>query len=447
MDLRTALDQLGQRRYAELLQAAPQGTDRPAWTIALAGAALAGSGQIRSGLDQLRQALTQPLTPLTQAEVLMIAGGVLLQEGHPELARGWYEQAAALDPGNPQVRRGLEGCRMPGYLAPEVFSPAQGKTLLRHPPREASRYIYTIDIVGTCNLRCPSCPVGNMELNGRPRGFMPYAMFEAILDKIVAESPHRNPQIWLFNWGEPLLHPDLPAIVRAVGARGLESYLSSNLNVRKGLSALIAANPTDLKISLSGASEQTYSIGHERGKFAVVESNMRLLRELLDRHGSTTHVWVGHHLYRHNRHEIGAMAELCAELGFEHRPVTAFYQPLEALVEIAEGRTPDRPILAQMIEHPVRYIERFAQVRDERFDCELRFNQTVINFDGTVALCCSVYTNANQLGAGFLNHSRPRLEALKYAHDFCNTCYRHGLQYAPVQVHDVGDQTAERQSA
>jgi len=54
-------------------------------------------------------------------------------------------------------------------------------------------YMYYIDIVGTCNLRCPSCPVGNylphdfMDLQ-RPKGFMKLALFEQILDKIKREN-------------------------------------------------------------------------------------------------------------------------------------------------------------------------------------------------------------------------------------------------------------------
>ena len=385
---------------------------------------------------------------MTPAGVLATMGQVLLREGHPELARSWLEQAAALDPANAAVAAGIEHCRSPAYLPAETVDPVQRRTLRRYAPREGNRYIYTIDIVGTCNLRCPTCPVGNTPLDDRPRGFMDPALFDRILTKIVAESPHPDPQIWLFNWGEPLLHPELPRIVRSIRERGLESYLSSNLNVReKTLDALIAEDPTDLKISLSGASERTYEKTHVRGRFSVVERNMRVLRQCLDRHEASTRVWVGHHVYRHNRHELEDMANLCAELGFAHHPVPAFFQPLEALVQIAEGTYSGNPVLEDLIEHPKHYIERFRQVRDDRFDCELRFNQTIINHDGSVALCCSVYTRPNQLDIQFLDYPREAIEARKYGHSFCSTCYRHGLQYAPVKIHDVSHQDAERHSA
>jgi len=435
--LKDMLQLLEQRRYDHLAAALATHVGESGWIAFFHCLAQAGLGQVASALRNARPLLQKPLDPLSLADALRLMGLVLEQQGHPELARGWLEQSAGLAPGDDRSRAALLRCRPPTWLAPEVWAPGQQTTLMRHAPREAWHYVYTIDIVGTCNLRCPTCPVGNMDNSGRATGFMPMPMFEDILQRITEQSPDPAPQIWLFNWGEPLLHPELPAMVRKITEQGFTSYLSSNLNIKKGIDELIAANPDKLKISISGASQQTYAQTHVRGKLDRVLANMRKIRTALDHHRSTTHVWVGQHVYRHNQHEVARMAEICAELGFEHQPVAAFYQPLEALVRIAEDSTQTAPVLDLLLEHPRDYIQRFRQVRDARFDCELRFNQTVINHDGSVALCCSVYTPENQLGVQFLDHDHAALEAMKYSHDFCKTCYRHGLQYAPSVVHDV----------
>ena len=50
-----------------------------------------------------------------------------------------------------------------------------------------------------------------------------------------------------------------------------------------------------------------------------------------------------------------------------------------------------------------------------------------INFDGSVALCCSVDDRPNMLGLDFLAKPHAQLEAAKYAHPFCWTCMAHGL--------------------
>ena len=65
----------------------------------------------------------------------------------------------------------------------------------------------------------------------------------------------------------------------------------------------------------------------------------------------------------------------------------------------------------------------------------MRFNQTVINHDGTVALCCTVYEPQNMLGVAFLDENFATLEARKYRHPFCRTCYSHGLAYTAPVLH------------
>ncbi|MCF6262580.1 MAG: hypothetical protein L3J24_03200 [Xanthomonadales bacterium] len=188
---------------------------------------------------------------------------------------------------------------------------------------------------------------------------------------------------------------------------------------------------------LSGASNETYAQTHVRGKFELVVENMHKIRTALDRYQSDTHVWVGQHTYKHNLDEISQMADLCHTLGFDHNPIPAFYQPLEALIEIAQEKNKPTPVLDLLLEHPSKYIRRFQEHRDKRYDCELRFNQTVINHDGSVALCCSVYNPENQLGVNFLDQSFNAIEKLKYQHSFCTSCYQHGLQYAPSRIHNI----------
>jgi hypothetical protein len=61
---------------------------------------------------------------------------------------------------------------------------------------------YSIDIVGNCNLRCPSCPVGNIDLKDtRPKGFILKELFYEIADKISRENRDLNPWVSLYDWG------------------------------------------------------------------------------------------------------------------------------------------------------------------------------------------------------------------------------------------------------
>ena len=59
----------------------------------------------------------------------------------------------------------------------------------------------------------------------------------------------------------------------------------------------------------------------------------------------------------------------------------------------------------------------------------------MINHDGTVALCCTVYDAPNMLGTNYLDEPLADIEARKYRHAFCRTCYAKGMQYAPRELH------------
>ncbi|MCP5155909.1 MAG: radical SAM protein [Ectothiorhodospiraceae bacterium] len=396
-----------------------------------------GHGSPAAGMRRVRQAVAGTLDPRGTEGSAREVGLALARDDHLEAALPWLEQAHAETPADPTVSAALGRARPVPHLAPEVHDPGTGRVLLRPTPRESRAYVYAVDVVGTCNLRCPTCPVGNFPEATRPRGFMPLDVARRVVEKIAREAVCSRPEVWLFNWGEPLLHPDLPAIIETVNAHGLEAHLSTNLNVRRGLEAAIAAHPASLKISLSGFTQESYARTHTRGKLELVIENMERLRACIDRTGAPTVVWVGHHLYKGNLDQLDAVRAACARLGFAHRPIPAFYQPLEKLVGLIEGTVAADPILDELLEHPTDYARRFATARDPDYDCELRANQTAINFDGTVALCCSVYDAPNMLGVHFLDAPHTEIEARKYTHPFCRTCMSHGLQYAPLKLPDA----------
>lgn len=393
-----------------------------------------GLGQLKEALALLEEAyIVDPTNPIWESSSRMVAA-TLFEQRYWELAQPWLQRLLTVAKDDPQALNTLRRISPRQYLSPEIVDSKQHKILRRYSPREAETYQYVIDIVGTCNLRCPTCPVGNSQDAQRSKGFMSPELFERILAKITAESPVPNPEIWLFNWGEPLLHPQLPELIGIVKAHGFPVHLSTNLNTTHGIAELAKAAPTAIKISLSGFTQESYAKTHVRGDIRLLKANMYLLRYSLDKYAAETRVWVGHHLYRFNLDQQAAVAAVCAELGYEYHPIAAFYQPLERLLELLQGKNADTEIMQQLLEHPSTYLQRIKNQRSGNYDCELRFNQTVINFDGTLALCCNVYESSQMLGAHFIDTPREEIETLKYQHPFCSTCMQHGLDYSVAEL-------------
>ncbi len=392
-----------------------------------------GAGQLSEAVSMIKRAIL--LAPKEEAlkGTIRTLGLTLHSYGLWEEALPWLRQVVEDNSADSEVNAILARITARDYLEPEIYDPLQQTVLQRYSPRESDSYIYTIDIVGTCNLRCPTCPVGNFAAAERSKGFMTISLFKEILAKIDKEKITDRPTLNLFNWGEPLLHPELHQFIELAHAYELPVSLSSNLNIKTDLEKMVQAQPESLKISLSGFTEDTYRLTHVRGKITLVKSNMKLLRQLMNKHDSNMKVFVGHHIYKHNVDEINEVKAFCEELNFTHAPIQAFFQPLEKVRDAIEGvlTSDELPVLDLLQLHPRERFEKLQQTRTTDFDCELRFNQTVINYDGQVALCCSVYDKENMLNKNFLEASHAELDALKYQHEFCTTCKKNHMDYAP----------------
>ena len=303
----------------------------------------------------------------------------------------------------------------------------------------ADTFVYFIDIVGTCNLGCVSCPVGNTPLStvsrgARTRGFMSFELFSQILDKIVREAPVPRPVVALYNWGEPLLHPDIGRIVRLVRSHDLYCAVSTNLNQDRFLEDLVLAAPSNIKISLSGFTQDTYSRTHNKGQIETVKANMRRLRELLDRHDVNTEVVVGYHDYIGNDgEELAAMEALADELGFLLRHKIARFAPLEKVLPLSRpDGVPDpndRRLFELLLVKPAEWA-RVAAVEAQDGSCMMREQEMALNYDGSVALCCNVFDYANNVAPDFLSMSHDELQAQKHRHELCGPCTRAGFPYS-----------------
>ncbi len=84
-----------------------------------------------------------------------------------------------------------------------------------------------IEITNACNFKCTWCPD---EIMDRRRGFMKKERVFRILDEIAEKRPFLGPlfPVKLHQMGEPMLHPDLAAIVERAESRGVPIELNTN---------------------------------------------------------------------------------------------------------------------------------------------------------------------------------------------------------------------------
>lgn len=302
-----------------------------------------------------------------------------------------------------------------------------------------SMHSFLIDVSGACNLRCPSCPVGNMkaadfsEKGARSKGFMKFPEFEKIINKIVSESKQYGyiPDVHFYNWGEPLINPDIIKMIALVNACGVNSHISTNFNVNIDLNDFVKNHPHWMRVSLSGWRSESYKKSHVGGDLNLVKSNLYKLRYFMDKHSISFPVDVLYHCYKDNLDdEISNAQKEIEDLGFNFRISYAYFMGFEKLIKYSQGieLPPDdtetqRRMLVAVQEGLL--IGRF----DTSPHCPLRGNQTVINWDGSVPLCCVTYDSEHLITHSFLDGSFEEIQNNKSMLDnVCDACVSNGIK-------------------
>jgi hypothetical protein len=291
-------------------------------------------------------------------------------------------------------------------------------------------FSFVIDVIGTCNLACPSCPVGNFQEVRDASGVMSPELLEKILEK--ADSECTVEYIALYNWTEPLLHPGLPKLIRAVHGHGFRCFLSSNLNRLRGIEDVLRESPELLRVSVSGFVQERYGVTHRNGDIERVKANMAELARLRDRTWSATKVQVAFHRYLGNHEDEALMKSYARSLGFEFAPAWAYLMPLEKnLAFLGDTSTratitpADRALIDRLALRPDE-ASRAAQAHKDT-PCSLQQRQIALDVAGNVMLCCTVY-DREAYGVGpYLDVPLAELQRRREAHPLCTPCMSRGL--------------------
>jgi MoaA/NifB/PqqE/SkfB family radical SAM enzyme len=259
-------------------------------------------------------------------------------------------------------------------------------------------------------------------------GLMDLTLYERIAKKAVEQ--HRVTGIGLFNWADPILHPELPEFIRITKKHKLDCHVGSNLNVMKRHEAVLAANPDHFRISLSGFTQATYSTTHVQGDIERVKDIMRILSEAKKKtRGNCTRITVYFHKYRDNLHEVEPMKKLAESHGFSWMENWAYYMPYEKAVQLVENTLPDaeRQFVDSKFALPILPSIALAKNTEGDKPCPLLKNQLTVDHLGNLVICCAVYDlAANRLGS-FVELTEDQIVSLMRRHKTCDTCFSHGL--------------------
>ncbi|MDL2260179.1 radical SAM protein [Deltaproteobacteria bacterium OttesenSCG-928-K17] len=281
------------------------------------------------------------------------------------------------------------------------------------------RFDYQIDVSGSCNLKCISCPRGNYPLQPQA-GFMKPETFEKVLDKILAEDPFVG-AVALYNFGEPLLNPHLPQIIRLAHARGIQSAISTNLSFNIDLTETVKAAPAWFRVSVSGW-QDNYEVTHTGGNWKLFLKNLKRLHELKNQYTPDLNVEVFYHIYKNRESDQQKLAALCAELGFPLRLRHAALAPLDIVSDIIHQR-PLPPQAAATQRLQLLSIEKAMEIARQQKDMPCPYQRCLwITWDLKVRQCMEWFAPELDLAPNYLDIPIDEIEKRRRESAHCRQC-------------------------
>lgn len=117
------------------------------------------------------------------------------------------------------------------------------------------------EIVGKCNAKCTYCVTGNGTQTG---DFVDLEEFKESIQLLYNKNlVDKNTIFHLYNWGEPLLHPNFSKIIEFMSESEINFSLSTNLSViPKNITPESFSNLNSITISMPGFSQNSYNKIH-----------------------------------------------------------------------------------------------------------------------------------------------------------------------------------------
>ncbi|PTQ13132.1 hypothetical protein CLG96_03100 [Sphingomonas oleivorans] len=278
-----------------------------------------------------------------------------------------------------------------------------------------------VDVAPQCQLRCPVCLHGAMEKDQRQT--LPEPMQLETFTRLVDQVRGRTHVMSLYNLGEPLMNRALPAMIRYAADANINTYITSNFSFHLSdarLTELAESGLTLLIVAVDGISDATYGRQRIRGRWELIESNLRRFIALRGTHGPR--VTLQYIVFDHNRHEAPTVTAYCKAMGID-----------DAL--IFEGTTTpwttEFAPRAGWIPKPRRRLPR----------CAWPFFSSLIAPNGNVYGCCHYRMDENYLRQ---EETRPlgNINDMPVADIYASEAYRtarrlaiHPAQNGPVSGH------------
>ena len=267
-----------------------------------------------------------------------------------------------------------------------------------------------LEVTGSCNLSCQMCLVAYRPRLGRSAS-LSLDTVRRILDDVPTVR-----RLTLQGLGEPLLAPDLEAIIQEAVSRGITVGFNTNgtLLTPARSAAFIAAGVEWMHVSIDGAHRETFAAIRHGAHLDTVVTNLRGLVEAR-RAASSATPWIQLNvvLMRANIEELGALVRLAADVGVDRVWVQGLSHDFSDVTEL-DGFVEIRRWTERQLLRPDDIAAALTAAADLALElgvdlrlprpghddaatsprragepaCDWPWRSAYVNHDGTVQACC-----------------------------------------------------------
>lgn len=257
-------------------------------------------------------------------------------------------------------------------------------------------YGIQIDPTNLCNFRCPFCPTGNGALLahvGRPKGTMDFRLYQKIvadLHELTQQCGQKIRRLQLWKDGEPLLHKQLPDMIRSAKyaqvAESIETTTNGALLTRDKSAQLINAGLDVLRISVEHVQDAFYEkVSNGKIKYEDIRENVRVCFGTKLASASTMHLHV-------KIVDAGLLDAEKEKFARDFAPICDSWN-VERIMGWSRNDLQDFTMGVSSTTGPDGMVRKM-----NRIVCPEPFAKLMFNFDGTVSVCCVDWSHGTIVG-------------------------------------------------
>jgi MoaA/NifB/PqqE/SkfB family radical SAM enzyme len=253
--------------------------------------------------------------------------------------------------------------------------------------------VMQIEPTNMCNLQCPLCPVSQKTLR-RPGRHMRLEEFKKVIDNI----QEHILLLVMWDWGEPLMNPELPAMLRYAADRDIRTVTSTNahfLQDEKYVEELLTSGLSTLIVAIDSVDAGNYEKYRKSGSLDKALAGLKAVVESKRRLKSNTTINFRTVVMRQNELELSRLRKLARKMGADIFSIKTV-NPACGEVGLDSELVPDDVKYRRLRYRP----ETWERVPVQA-DCQRVWVMSNIFSDGSVVPCCYDFDATMKIGNAF----------------------------------------------